>query len=49
MTTRPEPEEVAPGVYRLRTGRGITEANVYFVRSEPAWVLIDSACPRLLR
>lgn len=40
------PEEVAPGVYRLHTGRGITEANVYFVRSEPAWVLIDTAWPQ---
>ena len=41
----PGPEQVAPGVYCLRTGRGITEANVYLIRSGPAWVLIDAAWP----
>ncbi len=40
------PEEIAPGVYRLATGRGLTEANVYLVRSGPGWVLIDTAWPR---
>jgi hypothetical protein len=35
----------AEGVYRLETGRGLTRANVYFVRSGPAWVLIDTAWP----
>jgi len=39
------PREIAPGVYRLETGRGITEANVYLVRSGQAWVLIDTAWP----
>ena len=38
-------EQIAEGVYRLETGRGLTEANVYFVRSGPAWVLIDTAWP----
>jgi hypothetical protein len=28
-------EQIAPGVYRLETGRGLTEANVYLVRSGP--------------
>ena len=39
------PEEIAEGVYRLETGHGLTEANVYFVRSGPGWVLIDTAWP----
>ena len=39
------PEEIAPGVYRLETGRGFTEANVYLVRSGPGWALIDAAWP----
>ena len=39
------PEETAPGVYRVETGRGLTEANVYLVRSGPGWVLIDTAWP----
>ena len=39
------PEELAPGVYRVRTGRGITETNVYLVRSGEAWVLIDASWP----
>ncbi|HUY48256.1 MAG TPA: nitroreductase/quinone reductase family protein [Streptosporangiaceae bacterium] len=38
----PRPEEVAEGVYRVETGRGLTEANVYLVRSGSAWVLIDT-------
>ncbi len=42
---RPRPEELAPGVYRVKTGRWLTEANVYLVRSGPAWVLIDTAWP----
>jgi glyoxylase-like metal-dependent hydrolase (beta-lactamase superfamily II) len=37
------PDEVAPGVYRLETGRGLSESNVYFVRSNSSWVLIDAA------
>ena len=39
------PQEIAPGVYRLETGRGLSEANVYLVRSGPGWVLIDTAWP----
>ena len=39
------PEEIAPGVYRVETGRGLAVANVYLVRSGPAWVLIDTAWP----
>ncbi len=39
------PEEIAPGVYRVATGRGLAAANVYLVRSGPAWVLIDTAWP----
>jgi hypothetical protein len=38
----PRPEELTPGVYCLQTGRGLTEANVYLVRSGPAgrcWVV----------
>jgi glyoxylase-like metal-dependent hydrolase (beta-lactamase superfamily II) len=38
-------QEIAEGVYRLETGRGLTEANVYFVRSGPGWALIDTAWP----
>ena len=46
------PEEIALGMYWLETGRGLTEANVYLVRSGPGWVLIDTAWPgrgRLIR
>ena len=39
------PEEIAPGVYRVATGRGLTGTNVYLVRSGPGWVLIDTAWP----
>ena len=42
---RPRPEELAPGVYRVKTGRWLSEANVYLVRSGSAWVLIDTAWP----
>jgi len=37
------PQETAPGVYRLTTGRGLTGTSVYLVRSGTAWVLIDAA------
>ena len=43
--TQARPEQVAPGVYRLETGRGLTEANVYLVESGQAWVLVDTAWP----
>ena len=42
----PAQGELAPDVYCLQTGRGITKANVYLVRSGPAWVLNDTALPR---
>lgn len=35
--------EVAHGLFQLGTGRGITETNVYFVRSGDDWVLVDTA------
>ncbi len=40
-----EPEEIAPGVHRVATGRGLTGVNVYLVRSGPGWVLIDTGWP----
>jgi glyoxylase-like metal-dependent hydrolase (beta-lactamase superfamily II) len=42
---RRAPAEVAPGVYRVATGRGLTAANVYLVRSRAGWVLIDTGWP----
>lgn len=42
---RGRPEEIAPGVYRVATGRGVTAANVYLVGSGPGWVLIDTGWP----
>jgi len=44
--------EVTPGVYCMETGKGISRANVYFVRSGSSWVLIDAAlanCGQLIR
>jgi glyoxylase-like metal-dependent hydrolase (beta-lactamase superfamily II) len=32
-----------PQGYRLETGRGLTESNVYFLQSGSSWVLIDAA------
>lgn len=43
------PQEIAPGVHWLGTGNGITEANVYFVRSGSSWVVIDTAWPNRAR
>jgi glyoxylase-like metal-dependent hydrolase (beta-lactamase superfamily II) len=34
--------EIAPDVYCLEAGKGISRANVYFVRSGSSWVLIDA-------
>lgn len=42
----PRPAEIAPDVFRLETGRGLTEANVYLVRSGQSWVLLDAAWPK---
>ncbi len=39
-------QEIAPGVYWLEVGKGIMRSNVYFVRSGPAWALIDTASAR---
>src|SRR5215204_3760284 len=44
-TARREAQEIAPDVYCLRTGRWLTDSNVYFVRSGSSWVLIDTARP----
>jgi glyoxylase-like metal-dependent hydrolase (beta-lactamase superfamily II) len=35
--------EIAPGVYYMETGKGISRSNVYFVQSGSSWVLIDAA------
>ncbi len=35
--------EIAPGVYCMETGKGISRSNVYFVQSGSSWVLIDAA------
>jgi glyoxylase-like metal-dependent hydrolase (beta-lactamase superfamily II) len=37
--------QVAPGVYSMETGKGISRANVYFVQAGSSWVLIDTALP----
>ncbi len=44
-TTGARPELIAPGVYRVATGHGLTGANVYLVRSRAGWALIDTAWP----
>lgn len=36
------PHEIAPGVYWLALGSGPMRVNVYFVRSGPAWTLVDT-------
>jgi glyoxylase-like metal-dependent hydrolase (beta-lactamase superfamily II) len=44
--------EIAPGVYYMEVGKGISRSNVYFVRSGSSWVLIDAAsvnCGRLIQ
>jgi glyoxylase-like metal-dependent hydrolase (beta-lactamase superfamily II) len=44
--------EIAPDVYCKEAGKGITRSNVYFVRSGPSWVLIDTGsanCGQLIR
>jgi glyoxylase-like metal-dependent hydrolase (beta-lactamase superfamily II) len=37
--------EIAEGVHVVTLGRGPTEVNVYLVRSETGWVLIDAGWP----
>jgi glyoxylase-like metal-dependent hydrolase (beta-lactamase superfamily II) len=44
--------EIAPGVYYMEAGKGISRSNVFFVRSGSGWVLIDAAsadCGQLIR
>ena len=36
------PREIAPGVYWLPLGKGLRAANVYFVRSDSSWSLVDA-------
>ena len=36
------PREIAPGVYWLPLGKGLRAANVYFVRSDSLWSLVDA-------
>ena len=36
------PRPIAPGVHWVVVGRGLMRSNVYFVRSEPSWVLVDA-------
>ena len=36
------PRRIAPGVHWVVVGRGLMRSNVYFVRSEPSWVLVDA-------
>src|SRR5512139_3884027 len=44
--------EIAPGIYCMEVGKGISRSNVYFVQSGSSWVLIDAAvanCGQLIR
>lgn len=36
------PLEIAAGVYCVEVGKGMMRSNVYFVRSSPGWILIDT-------
>jgi glyoxylase-like metal-dependent hydrolase (beta-lactamase superfamily II) len=45
MARQPHPVEIAPGTFQLETGRGVTETNVYLVRSGSGWVLVDAGWP----
>src|SRR5215207_9700575 len=38
----PAPQQVAPGVYLVTIGRGAAAANVYLVRSDSTWTLVDA-------
>jgi glyoxylase-like metal-dependent hydrolase (beta-lactamase superfamily II) len=45
-------KEIAPGVYCMEVGKGVSRSNVYFVRSGASWVLVDAAsanCGRLIQ
>jgi glyoxylase-like metal-dependent hydrolase (beta-lactamase superfamily II) len=39
----PVPQQVAPDVYLVTIGRGVAGSNVYLVRSDSTWTLIDAA------
>ncbi len=44
--------EIAPGVYCLEVGKGIMRSNVYLVRSDASWALIDTgpaSCERAIQ
>lgn len=44
--------EIASGVYCIEAGNGLTRANVYFVKSDKSWVLIDAGlvnCGKLIK
>jgi len=36
------PREIVPGVYWLPLGKGLRASNVYFVRSDSSWSLVDA-------
>jgi deazaflavin-dependent oxidoreductase (nitroreductase family) len=38
-------ERIAPGVYRLPVGRTAAASNVYLVRAEASWALVDAGWP----
>jgi hypothetical protein len=47
-----QPQEIAPGIYCLEAGKGITRSNAYFVRSGSSWTLIDTVsakCDRVIQ
>ena len=39
----PAPQQVALGVYLVTLGRGVAGSNVYLVRSDSTWTLVDTA------
>ncbi len=46
------PSRIAPDVHWVVVGRGLMRSNVYFVRSEPSWVLVDAGsadCATVIR
>ena len=40
---RAHPQQVAPGVWLVTTGRGAAGSNVYLVRSDSTWTVVDAA------
>lgn len=46
------PRRIAPDVHYLEVGKGLMRSNVYFVRSGPAWALVDTGsanCAAVIR